>query len=42
MIAYAANASAVKNGVNNINESSAWHDKSKLMYQELDIDGLGM
>lgn len=42
MIAYAANASAVKNGVNNINESSAWYDKSKLMYQELDVDGLGM
>jgi hypothetical protein len=42
MIAYAANASAVKNGTANINKSDAWRGDSSLRYMTLDSDGLGI
>ena len=42
MIAYASNNSAVKNGVSNINQASAWTDDSELTYMLLDTDGLGI
>lgn len=41
-IGYVVNVSAFKNGASNINSRDAWHDNSKLMYMELDSDGLGM
>lgn len=42
MIAYAANKSAVKNGIANINSSDAWLGNTTLRYMELDSDGLGI
>jgi hypothetical protein len=42
MIAYAANKSAVKNGIANINSSDAWLGNKTLRYMELDTDGLGI
>ena len=41
MISYLINKSAFKNGAANINPESAWSDNSKLMYIELDTDGIG-
>lgn len=42
MIAYAANKSAVKNGIANINSSDAWLGNTTLRYMEIDTDGLGI
>ncbi len=42
MIAYAANKSAVKNGIANINSSEAWLGNTALRYMEIDSDGLGI
>lgn len=42
MIAYAANKSAVKNGIANINSSEAWLGNTALRYMEIDTDGLGI
>lgn len=42
MIAYAANKSAVKNGIANINSSDAWLGNTTLRYMKLDSDGLGI
>lgn len=42
MIAYAANKSAVKNGIANINGSDAWLGNTALRYMEIDTDGLGI
>lgn len=42
MIAYAANKSAVKNGIANINGSEAWLGNTALRYMEIDTDGLGI
>lgn len=42
MIAYAANKSAVKNGIANLNSAEAWKGKTKLRYMVLDTDGLGI
>jgi hypothetical protein len=42
MIAYAANASAVKNGTANLNSKQAWKGDTKLRYMTLDTDGLGV
>lgn len=41
-IGYALNNTAVKNGAQNINQSSAWYDDEDLSYFEVDSDGLGM
>lgn len=41
-IGYALNNTAVKNGAQNINQSSAWYDDKDLSYFEVDSDGLGM
>lgn len=41
-IGYALNNTAVKNGAQNINQSSAWYDNKDLSYFEVDSDGLGM
>ena len=41
-IGYALNNTAVKNGAQNINQSSAWYDNEDLSYFEVDSDGLGM
>lgn len=41
-IGYALNNTAVKNGAQNINQSSAWYDDTDLSYFEVDSDGLGM
>lgn len=41
-IGYALNNTAVKNGAQNINQSSAWYDESDLSYFEVNSDGLGM
>ena len=42
LIAYAANKSAVKNGIANLNSSEAWKGNMKLRYMTLDTDGLGI
>lgn len=42
LIAYAANKSAVKNGISNLNSSEAWKGNMKLRYMTLDTDGLGI
>ena len=41
-IAYAFNASAVKNGAKNINESYCWYGNSKLNTFKLNVKGLGI
>lgn len=41
-IGYALNNTAVKNGAQNVNQSSAWYDDNDLSYFEVDSDGLGM
>lgn len=41
-IGYALNNTAVKNGAQNINQSSVWYDDEDLSYFEVDSDGLGM
>lgn len=42
MIAYAANKSAVKNGISNLNSEKAWEGNTPLRYMTLDSDGLGI
>ncbi len=42
MIHYAVNNSAVKNGAGNINQASAWKNKSPLSYMKVQYDGIGV
>ena len=42
LIGYAANKSAVKNGIANLNSAEAWKGDMKLRYMTLDTDGLGV
>lgn len=42
LIGYAANKSAVKNGISNLNSAEAWKGDTKLRYMTLDTDGLGI
>ena len=42
LIGYAANKSAVKNGISNLNHVDAWKGGMKLRYMTLDSDGLGI
>lgn len=41
-IGYILNASAVKNGAKNINQSNAWYDDTEFTYFNVASDGLGM
>lgn len=42
LIGYAANKTAVKNGISNLNSAEAWKGDTKLRYMTLDTDGLGI